>query len=138
MREAALRDFFTGTLDGLHLAEHLHSSIQKSRLGETQCYVERLAEEFEITSAHLVKLCDAVLEGKLPAELLRTIGFVLISSESFHWEKEHPQGEWVAQVVHDWASPEINYPLNDKTVEKRRHLLLTGDSPFDEADVIDE
>ena len=44
-------------------------------------------------------------------------------------------GELVADVLHDWASPEINYSLTVENIAKFRHLLLTGEDTFTKEDV---
>ena len=92
---------------------------------------------FEVNSTHLIRLCDAFTNDKLNAKHLEIIGFALEASEHFMWEdsdvedKDSP----VAETIHAWASPEINYPLNDKNIAKFRELLLTSNDTFTREDV---
>jgi len=92
--------------------------------------------EFQVEPSHLVKLCDAVLSGKLNAQHLELIGFCLVGSDHFFWECETKSGDLVAETAYDWSSPEINYPLTVKSIEKFRERLLTGKDTFTRADTI--
>ncbi len=65
-------------------------------------------------------LCEAVLCGQLPAEELSTIGFALIASDKFIWDGD----DLIGDVIHDWSSPEINYPLTVENVCRFKNWLL--------------
>ena len=44
-------------------------------------------EEFAVTAAMLVHLCD-VLQGKLEPDALHTVGFLLMASDGFCWDAD--------------------------------------------------
>jgi hypothetical protein len=90
-----------------------------------------MAEEFEVRSTHLVKVCDAILDGSVHAELLEAIGFCLVASDAFHWDTVSPDGERVADVAYDWSAPEINYPLTLPNVAAWRRRLLGEEARFE-------
>ncbi|MDQ3816766.1 MAG: hypothetical protein M3362_03615, partial [Acidobacteriota bacterium] len=92
--------------------------------------------EFRVEPSHLVKLCDAVLSGKLNAERLELIGYCLVASDHFFWEEDSRSGELVAETAYDWSSPEINYPLTFENIEKFRERLITGEETFSKADAV--
>lgn len=138
MRESVLGDYFLGLVDEKHLREDLAGSAVKTSYDVITHYVTSdLSENFEITSDHLIKLCDAFLAGKLKTEHLESIGFALEASEEFDWNAECSESEEspVAETIHYWASPEINYPLTAENISKFRHLLLTGENLFTRDDV---
>jgi hypothetical protein len=139
MRESVLRDYFLGLVDEQRLSEDLVGSAVKTSYDVITCYVkEELTENFEVMAQHLLLLCDAFLAGKLSAENLELIGFALETSEHFTWQDDEnleAEDTPVAETIHAWSSPEINYPLTNEIVAKFRHLLLTGVSIFTREDV---
>ena len=137
MRESILRDYFLGLFDESRLSKDLASSAVKTSDVIT-CYVtEDLTEDFEVNPVYLIRLCDAVLADKFDLEHLELIGFALETSEHFIWDDENAEGEDspVADTIHAWASPEINYPLNVENIAKFRELLITGKDTFTRNDV---
>ena len=138
MRESVLRDYFLGFVDESRLSEDLAGSVVKTSYDVITHYITGdLSGNFEVNSNHLIRLCDAILTGKLKAEHLELIGFALEASEHFLWDDERAEVEDspVAETIHAWASPEINYPLTVEIISKFRHLLLTGESLFTSEDV---
>jgi hypothetical protein len=138
MRESVLRDYFLELVDESRLSEDLAGSVAQTSYDVISYYsANDLTEDFEVVPTHLVKLCDAVLAGKINAKHLELIGFALIGSDCFIWNGDDTEGggELVADVLHDWASPEINYPLTAENIAKFRVLLLTGKDTFTEEDV---
>lgn len=134
MRESVLRDYFLGVVDESHLTGDLAGSVVTTSYDVITHHVsDDLVGQFEVNSNHLIGLCDAFLEGKLKAEDLELIGFALEASEHFLWDKTEDSP--VAETVHAWASPEINYPLTAATIAKFKHLLLTGETLFTKCDV---
>jgi hypothetical protein len=138
MRESVLRDYFLGLVDECGLREDLADSAVKSSYDVINHYVTSdLDDDFEITSRHLVRLCDAFLAGKLEAEHLELIGFALEASEGFVWDSgnEQDKDSPIAETINSWASPEINYPLNVEIIDKFKHLLLTGENLLTRDDI---
>ena len=98
-------------------------------------YVTPMKEELVVTHEHVLRLCDAVLEGSLAPEDLEPIAFCIIASDQFLFEDSTPYNERVLDTLHDWDSPEINYALTHATVEKFKKRLLTGENTFTRDDI---
>jgi hypothetical protein len=125
MHEATLRDFLTGVAAADGLREDLVGTVEEVLPKAYRHHIVSLDGEFTVTAEHLVRLCDAVLAGSLQAEQLATIGLCMIASDYFHWDDKTPGGFWVGETLHDWSSPEINYPLTKDTVKLFRERLVT-------------
>ena len=138
MDAAVLRDFFLGTADAEGLARELAYAMHELAPGCLELRMADLTEPFSITTAHLVRLCDAVLAGKLPPVGLADVGFALVASDHFAWDTDTLEGERVAETIWDWSAPEVNYRLTPETVQKFRHRLLTGEDTFVSADLSGE
>jgi hypothetical protein len=136
MHESILQDYFLGVIDESRLNEDLEGSVVRTSFDVITHYVNPMDSEFRVEPAHLVKLCDAVLSGKLNAERLEPIGYCLVASDHFFWEEDSKSGELVAETAYDWSSPEINYPLTSENIEKFRERLITGEETFSKADAV--
>lgn len=133
MRESILRDYFVGFVDESDLSKELFASAVKTAHNViTHSITDDLPGDFEIQASHLIRVCDAFLSKKLKAEHLEILAFTLLASDCFVWDDENAAGEdsAIAETVHSWASPEINYPLTSENVIKFKHLLSTGESLF--------
>jgi len=129
MREVVLKEFFEGKVDANALAAELHGAVET--VGITSHYhIEDMEGELEVTAAHLVRLCDAVLTGRLAPEALETIGFCLVASDGFYWDTDKGDGEVVAETCFDWSEPRINHSLTIDNVRGFRERLLTGHNTF--------
>jgi hypothetical protein len=126
MHEATLRNFFTGSLGVDQLRDDLVDAVVPIGQRTFRHPVIDMAEDFAVTCAHLVRLCDAVLAGALQPEQLQPIAFCLIASDHFHWNTDSRDGEIVAETAHDWSAPETHYPLTLGTVKLFRERLVTG------------
>jgi len=135
MHEAVLRDYFLGTADDAALRADLLGAVTQTSHDVFSQHVVSMATDFDVTIAHLVSLCDAVLAGQLPPADLSTIAFCLVASDRFQWDTDTPEGNLLGKTLYDWDSPEINYPLNLQIAAKFRHRLLTGEDTFTRADV---
>ena len=133
MTEQALKDFFENKIDASTLATDLKGSQTPTGRDSTHITVGQLEEEveFSITTDHLVKLCDAVLEGYLQLIDLNTIGFSMMFSDIFVWNGEEDEGRIVSEAIFAWDNPEIDYDLTTENVRKWKHYLTTGESLFD-------
>ena len=129
MKEAILRDFFIGTVSAEDLTSDLRGAILQRGFARLHP-IEDMWDDFEVKSFHLIKLCDAVLEGKLEPRDLEAIEFCLLASDHFQWNGDDPEGYRVAEVAADWSCPIINYSLNCDNVKKWRSFLQTGVNPF--------
>ncbi len=136
MHESILKDYFLDLIDESRLTDDLEGSVVQTSLDVITHYVNPMDSDFQVELIHLVKLCDAVLSGKLNAEYLELIGYCLVASDHFFWEEESKSGELIAETAYDWSSPEINYPLKVENVEKFRERLITGEDTFTKADAV--
>ena len=136
MRESLLKDYFLGVIDESRLNEDLDGSVIQTSFDVTTFYVNPMDSNFRVEPDHLVKLCDAVISGRLDAKHLELIGYCLEASEHFFWDDEMDAGNLISETVEGWASPEINYPLTVENVRKFRERLLTGEDTFTKADVV--
>ena len=126
MREAVLREFFTGKIGANELERDLLGSLVQ-RGNVTEHPIVDMDEEFSVVPEHLVRVCDAVLAGALHPAHLQAIGFCLQASDHFEWDGSDPNGERVSEVASDWSTPEVNYELNLANVKRWKHYLLTGE-----------
>jgi hypothetical protein len=122
-----LRDFFLGKAD----AGALSRDIEESRAlmsppgvsySKTSGGIVKTDSDFELTRAHLLIVCDAFLSETLSAIDLEYIAFALIASDRFKWDGD--QDNTLAEILHDWAAPAINYPLNIENIQRCRRWLL--------------
>lgn len=129
MREKVLRDFFRGTVSGTELARDVAGATKQTSQVTSVTSVEDMDEEFVVTAEMAVRLCDAVLQGELPAHNLATIGFALMASDKFCWDSD--TDDVLTNVISDWSCPEINYPLTLDNVARFRAWLLRAE-PYPE------
>lgn len=127
MREHVLRRFFEGKVTATDLSQDLAGSTKKVSALVSHVSIEDMDESLNVTRSMLISLCDAVLAGSLPPGELRTIGFALEVSDKFEWDGG--ADELVANVIADWACPEINYALTIENVRRFRSWL-TGNEPY--------
>ena len=131
MHEEVLRRFFEGVADPSDLARDLHGALVPDGPDVTRHPIVDMVEEFEVQPCHLVKVCDAVLDGSVSVDSLEAIGFCLVASDAFLWDSNSPGGERVADVAHDWSAPEVNYPLTLTNVAAWRRCLLGEEACFE-------
>ncbi len=130
MHEATLRDFLLGSVTGDVLREDLVGTVEHLGDRTSRHHVVSLEGEFEVSASQLVRLCDAVLGGPLQPGQLQSIGFCMIASDYFHWDGDTADGARVTETLHDWAAPEIYYPLTLETVRLFRERLVSGRDVF--------
>ena len=129
-----VRDFLLDRVSAKALADTSSRAFTQRGLDSRALNWRALDADFSVESGHLVRLCDAVLSGVLPADRLMPIAFGMIGDDNFTLDTDTPDGDRVGDVLYDWSSPEANYPLNSRTVAKFRHFLLTGEDTFTRAD----
>jgi hypothetical protein len=126
MHESILRDFFLGKADAKALSKDIEGSLAimsppGAPYSKTSDGIVKMDSEVDLSRTHLLILCDAFLSGRLSAIDLEYIAFALIASEKFNWDAD--QDDTLAAILHDWAAPEINYPLNVENVQRCRRWL---------------
>ena len=121
MKEATLRDFFAGSVSPAQLAAEVRDAVEPLGGTSRRVHIQDLpaGEDVTVTTEMLVRLCDAVLAGSLPAGALETIAFAIVASEHIRWDDD----ELVGRVLYDWASPEINWELTPASIGMFREWL---------------
>ena len=134
MKEATLRDFLSGSVSPERLATEAREAVEPLGGTSRRIHIEDLpgGEEVRITAQSLVRLCDAVQAGSLPATALETIAFAIVASDHFRWEDDEGL---VDRVLYSWASPEINWTLTPDSVRMFRDWLTGKVRPSSEPDV---
>jgi hypothetical protein len=133
MHESILRDFFLGKAEAKTLSRDIQDSVPimsppGAPYSKTSDGIVKMDSEFDLTRAHLLIACNAFLSGSLSAIDLEYIAFALIASEKFNWDGD--EGNTLAEIISDWAAPEINYPLNVENIKRcRRWLEGTEEHP---------
>jgi hypothetical protein len=130
-----LRDYFLGDVGISALRADLKGAVTRTSHDVHRQTITDMEAAFSLSSTHLVSLCDAVLADQLPPSDLSVIAFCLVASEHFQWDADTPEGRLVEEMLYEWDSPEINYPLNLQTVAKFRRRLLTREDTFTRADI---
>jgi hypothetical protein len=131
MKEWVLKRFFEGQAFAQELAADLAGSMVRRSHDVIEHRIAVMDEHFNLRVEHLVRLCDAVLEGVVEPEHLETIGFCLVTSQRFALPSETSDSDYLAEVLHDWAAPEINYPLTRANVGQWRRRLKGEPTEFE-------
>lgn len=129
LRELDLRSFFLQELTIEELALLVPSMLRREG-GSTGYRIEEMPESFHVQPSHLLLLCDGLAAGKLLSPQLSAIAFALLASETFEWDPDSAAGQAVADVLSDWACPEINLPITPENALFWRNLLeAASDQP---------
>ena len=127
MQEIVLKCWFSGQCTSADLQADMQDG--EVRHGWLQPHhFEDMDGRFEVETAHMLALCDALEAGQLSADHLREIGYCLIASEHFFWDEDSASGGRVGAVAVDWSSPEDSRPLDADGLGWYRRFLV-GDSP---------
>jgi hypothetical protein len=129
-----LIDFFDGRVSPEALAAEAASAFKVSTSDSRRLDWRDLQADFQITTHHLVLLCDAVVAGHLSGMSLEAIAFGMIADDHFLWDTDTEEGDRIGDVLNDWSAPEINFALNAVTLAKFRHYLVTGERTLTKAD----
>jgi hypothetical protein len=119
MNESTVAAFLAGDIDADRLASEVRNSERKVNPITTAVTVAEMKSEFAITRTMALRLCDAVSNETLQGEVLRTIAFVIISSDHLSWGDD----ELLGKIIWDWSCPEVNYPLTSENMARCRKWL---------------
>ena len=132
MTEAALRDYFEGSISASDLSRDVQGSQVRTSHDVISVRVAQISEgKFNVSKIHLQKLCDDVIANRLSTEDLNTIGFALMTSEYFTLNDGTSDGEVIADTVFQWDNPEIGYELTIENVKRWKARLESGVDLFD-------
>jgi len=118
LNERTLAAFLCGDIDVAVLSREVSSATEQVNATQTNVHVRNMSEPFIVSSAMLIRLCDAALALHISPTALRSIAFAIIVSESFEWAED-----LVGEVLHDWSAPEVNYELNEANLRQFRSWL---------------
>jgi hypothetical protein len=124
MNESTIAAFLAGDIDADRLALEVRNSEREVDPITTAVTVSEMKSEFAITRTMALQLCDAVSNGTLRGEVLRTVAFVIISSDHLTWGEDEVLGE----IIWDWSCPEVNYPLTPENMARCRKWLTGTES----------
>jgi hypothetical protein len=130
MKEQVLLKYLQNEISVAELAADLQGAQRKTSYDVTSVYVDPIKTEgeFQVTKAHLLLLCNDVINGKLTLKDLNTVAFVVFTSEFFTHDEDD---EVVDRVLFEWDNPEIGFPLTIDNLTKWKHLLESGEDTFD-------
>jgi hypothetical protein len=124
MREEELRRYFMGEGSVGQLAQDISGSVVRVDDLQSEIRIADMQDSFSLQRDHVIRLCEAFLDGALTPEALTTIGFALQASDAFEWEDEV-----ISEVLSDWSAPEVNFELNAETLNMHRDWLLGYGEP---------
>ena len=104
MHEDVLRQFFEGGASAADLAHDLEGALVADGPSVTRHPIVDMVGAFEVQPHHLVRVCEAVLDGAIQPALLEAIGFCLVASDAFHWDSDSSDGGRVADVAYAWSA----------------------------------
>ena len=137
MTEQALLNYFQDKISADELAIDLTDSQKKTSYDTTSVYITQLEseDEFVITKAHLLKLCNDMLNEKFRIIDINTIAFALMTSEFFTRNEDDIDASIIENVIFDWDNPEIGYALTLDNMKKWKEYLETGNYNFNKEEL---
>jgi hypothetical protein len=90
MKEQVLLKYLQNEIPVAELAADLKGAQRKTSYDVTSVYVDQMktAGEFQVTSEHLLLLCNEAIDGKLAPEDLSTIAFTVFTSDFFTHDED--------------------------------------------------
>lgn len=122
MRETELQQFLHGERDAAWLKDAIASLDDRALVAD-------LSSAVHLSCRDLVRLCDAHLDGAVPASALEALATAILGSDRLVWDETSLDGELVAEVLWDWSSPDSDAGLTTEAVALHRKLLLDPPKP---------
>jgi hypothetical protein len=116
--ELKLKNYFEGKISAEELNLNLIGTAKAAGEKITAHWITKMEEEFVVRPEHIIKLCRDVLNDKIEAQHLESIAFCIFGSDNFQTSDGTEKDDGMKDVLHEWSTPEINYPLNKQTVRK--------------------
>lgn len=126
LNEKTIAAFLAGTLEPQALDREVRSAVERVDDIRTRVFVRGMSTPLVVSVPMAVSLCDAAIDQRIAPESLRVLAFAVVASDRFEWNDEV-----VAEVLHDWSAPEINYPLTPENLRRFRMWLLR-EEPYPE------
>ncbi|MBI2722994.1 MAG: hypothetical protein HYX39_12540 [Bacteroidetes bacterium] len=108
MTEKVLKEYFEGIASAATLSADLVGSVDIGR--DTYRYhIQDFKSDvrFVLTSRHLIKLCNDVLNDNIKLSDLKTIASCLEFSQYFLIDADTTEGKRIQDIIFNWSSPEI-------------------------------
>ncbi len=112
MHEIKLKQYFENSISAEELNINLLGAAKKTAPNMTGHYIIDMNEKFTVTAEHVEKLCVDVINRKIDPEHLESISFCIIASDNFLIGNKSPVELEMLDILHEWSTPVINYPLN--------------------------
>lgn len=126
MKESILRDYFSGEIDGGSLQVFLSEIVGVNELNAESNLACDLTSDFELRLDHLVMICDDFASEYFEASHVTAIAVFLLASDHFDWDSQTPTGAVIAELISDWSTPEIDYPITTENMNAIRSSLTEG------------
>ncbi len=122
MIEQALFDYFSKKISGKTLSLKIRNMLEDEEGDDSAItYPEGV---LEISSNHLVQVCDDVLAGHIPPAYCEHIGFELVTSKCFEFAQSD-SGNAALEVAEDWDhADEKGHKLTPQTILQNKKFLL--------------
>jgi hypothetical protein len=133
MRESTLAKYLLGEVNSAALRYDLADVVGTNTLRTNENLILDLSDDYEISKEHLICLCKAFLGKEINGDELKAAAFFLLGSDHFVWDGDSKEGSLIAEIIHDWAAPEINYPLTYENIILYMNGLIDGCYPFESA-----
>ena len=118
MHEIILKKYFEGKIDFDQLNDDLIGVSVKRGPKETSQEIVDMDQEFLVKPEHIIGLLQDVIIGKIEPGYLEPISFALMGSDYFIFDYEDTKTDLTLKLLHEWASPEINYELNLENIKR--------------------
>ena len=137
LKESDLKNYFEGKISAQNIIDRIQATEVERNIPEapyspmtptTAKFVcgngfHDLKEEFLLNKSHLLRLCNDFLEEKISAWHLEDIAFILGACDGIYWNNKNKEGALIAEIIFNWAAPEINYPLTKDYIKKVKESL---------------
>lgn len=79
-------------------------------------------QEIKILRSDLITKCDQYLNGKIVEKDFEDYAWKLIAEEHFDWDDEV-----ISDIIYQWDSPELSFPITKKNISLWKHQLETNE-----------
>ena len=77
-------------------------------------------QEIKISRSDLIAKCDQYLNGEIVEKDFEGYAWELIAEEHFDWDDEI-----ISEIIYQWDSPEMSFPITKKNISLWKHQLET-------------
>jgi hypothetical protein len=81
-----------------------------------------LNQEIKISRSDLIAKCDQYLNGEIQEKDFENYAWNLITEEHIDWDDDV-----ISDIIYQWDSPEINFPITKQNIRLWKHQLETDE-----------